>query len=57
MAPHLVKAELDEVLQLAGDGKTPSEIHRFIAAGRAKKRIRPPVIHRGSERDAHIGKT
>ena len=44
MAPHLVKAELDKVLQLAGDGKTPSETHRFIAARRAKKRIYPHVI-------------
>ena len=44
MAPHLMKAELDKVLQLAGDGKTPSEVHRFIAPRRAKKQIRPPVI-------------
>ena len=44
MAPHLTKEELGRISQLVIDGKTTSEIHRRIAAQRAKRHILPPVI-------------
>ena len=44
MAPYLTKEELDKISQLVGDGKLPSEVHRRIAAQRAKKGVRAPVI-------------